>query len=105
MALRNVASGINQEEKANFSDIYDNIPNPFIDETEIRFSLNQPALIKLIITDVFGNHIVNLIDGFVIEGDHTVKFKTSEYNLPSGIYFYTLSSNGITKTKAMVLIK
>ena len=38
-------------------------------------------------------------------GSYVVDFNSSEYNLPSGIYFYTLNAGEFKETRKMVLIK
>ncbi|MBX7046212.1 MAG: hypothetical protein K1X86_10270 [Ignavibacteria bacterium] len=38
-------------------------------------------------------------------GSYAVDFNSTEYNLPSGIYFYTLNAGDFKETRKMVLIK
>jgi len=80
-----------------------NYPNPFNPSTLIRFNLPQSSNVKLIITDVLGNVIETLVDGFVSSGRHTTLFKGE--GLSSGIYFYTLITDNSKISKKMTLLK
>jgi hypothetical protein len=53
--------------------------------------------------DILGREIATLVDEYKPAGNYEVKF--SGYNLPSGIYFYTLRSGNYVQTRKMVLIK
>jgi hypothetical protein len=87
-----------------------NYPNPFGASaanaaTEISFTLPQDAQVKLVITDMQGNVVRNVLDSRLAAGTHAVRFAASD--LASGTYYYTLTaSNGQTKlTRQMVLVK
>ncbi|RPI13172.1 MAG: T9SS C-terminal target domain-containing protein, partial [Ignavibacteriae bacterium] len=80
-----------------------NYPNPFNPSTTIKFSLPEDGKISLKVHDITGKVIANLEDGFKNKGNYSVEFNAS--NLPSGIYFYTLSAGRVTETKKMILIK
>lgn len=86
-------------------DLYNNFPNPFSDDTDIKFDVSDPSVIKLTISDVLVSEIAILKQGYVDEGTHSVMLKATEINLQSGVYFYTLSSNGFSSTKAIVILK
>ncbi|MBN8571237.1 MAG: T9SS type A sorting domain-containing protein, partial [Ignavibacteria bacterium] len=38
-------------------------------------------------------------------GSYAVDFNSSDFNLPSGIYFYTLNAGEFKETRKMVLVK
>ena len=42
-----------------------NYPNPFNPSTLIRFNLPKSSNVKLVVTDVLGNELETLVDGFV----------------------------------------
>lgn len=87
----------------NFS-LSQNYPNPFNPETIIRFAIGSKSQINLKFFDVNGKEIMEAVNGQKNEGSYDFKF--SGLNLPSGIYFYTLSVNGILlDTKRMILLK
>jgi hypothetical protein len=60
--------------------------------------------VSLVIYDLLGNKIKSLVDKTQIEGNYAIEYSGTEN--PSGVYFYTLSADGINyQTKKMVLLK
>ena len=84
-----------------------NYPNPFNPVTNISFSLPADANVKILIYDVSGKMISELLNKKMPGGKHTVNFNGNE--LSTGTYFYRLSANSsagiFTETKKMILIK
>ncbi len=80
-----------------------NYPNPFNPSTKIRFSIPRSSSTSLIIYDVLGKEIVVIINRELSNGDYEVEFDGSY--LPSGIYFYKLTSGKYSQIRKMVLIK
>ncbi len=85
-----------------------NYPNPFNPTTNISFSLPVNAKVKLEIFNALGQKVYTLANGDIQAGIHTVSFDAS--SLASGIYFYTISADGIdgssfNDTKKMLLLK
>lgn len=87
---------------ANFT-LDQNYPNPFNPATAISFSLESSEQVSLKVFNTSGQEIAVLIDGEMNTGNHTIEFDAS--NLTSGLYFYTLSVDGINSTKKMLLLK
>ena len=83
--------------------LYDNYPNPFNPTAKISFSLPQKSEIKLKVFDVLGREIQILAEGIYEAGKYEVEFNAS--NLPSGVYFYNLTSGTNSITKKMLLMK
>ena len=50
-----------------------------------------------------GEEVAVLLDKELTTGAYQVKWNAT--GLPSGIYFYTLNTDGIADTKKMILIK
>jgi hypothetical protein len=95
---------IDENPIANFDfSLEQNYPNPFNPSTLIRFNLPASSNVKLVITDVLGNIVQTLVDGFVSAGRHTALFKGE--GLSSGIYFYTLIADNLKISKKMTLLK
>jgi hypothetical protein len=80
-----------------------NYPNPFNPNTKITFALPKNGNIELKVYDLLGREISTLVNEFKNAGEHTVEFNAS--NVSSGIYFYTLKTEGFTDTKKMTVIK
>jgi len=82
-----------------------NYPNPFNPSTSIEFNLPIGSNVSLKIFDATGKEVVTLINEFKGTGNHRINFEANKYNLSSGVYFYTLSADGLTQTKPMMLLK
>lgn len=83
-----------------------NYPNPFNPSTKINFSIGKRENISLKVYDIIGNEVASLINNLsVSEGKYTFDFNSSEYNLPSGVYYYSLKTESFASTKKMILIK
>ena len=80
-----------------------NYPNPFNPYTSINYSLSNNGQISLIVYNSLGQIVKTLENGYKQKGSYTVSFDGSA--LPSGIYFYQLSSKGHVKTEKMSLVK
>ncbi|MEW5844417.1 MAG: T9SS type A sorting domain-containing protein [Bacteroidota bacterium] len=83
--------------------LFQNYPNPFNPTTKISFSLPQKSQIKLKIFDALGRKIKIVADGVYEAGKHEVEFNA--INLPSGVYFYNLTTGSNSITKKMLLMK
>jgi len=93
---------VSNEVPSNFS-LSQNYPNPFNPTTNIKFAVSKAGLVSLKVYDLSGKEITTLVNENMSVGTYEYKFNAS--NLSSGIYFYTLSANGFTETKKMMLIK
>ena len=83
--------------------LHQNYPNPFNPTTTIRFSLSRREHVTLKVFDVLGREVTILVDGELNPGEHSVVFNAT--GLPSGEYFYRLSSPTFSQTKSMGIIK
>lgn len=80
-----------------------NYPNPFNPSTNIKFSLTDASHVSLKVYDISGKVAATLVNSFQNVGTYSVSFNAA--GLPSGVYFYTLETDGFTSTKKMVLLK
>ncbi|MCB0731300.1 MAG: T9SS type A sorting domain-containing protein [Ignavibacteriae bacterium] len=80
-----------------------NYPNPFNPETSIAYSLADAGVVKISIFNSIGEEIQTLVNESKSAGNYNVSFNAS--NLPSGIYFYQMTSGNFTQTKRMILMK
>ncbi len=81
-----------------------NYPNPFNPSTNIEFSIAAPSEISIEIFNGIGELIFSDNLGFLPIGKHTYLYKAAS-DTPSGIYFYKLTSNNISKFNKMILMK
>lgn len=80
-----------------------NYPNPFNPSTMIRFTLDQSSFTSLSLFDVKGSKVKTLFSGYKSIGTYDYKFDGAD--LPSGIYFYQLTTQNTSITKKMMLVK
>lgn len=84
--------------------LYQNYPNPFNPGTIIRFDLSNPGTAGITIYDLNGRKLFNAFTQKLRAGEHEALIDMSNY--PSGVYFYTLSVNGVFfDAKKMTLVK
>ena len=80
-----------------------NFPNPFNPSTLIRFSLPVDQDVKIEVFNMRGQHVETLLNQFMKEGNHEVKFNGE--NLSSGIYFYRIEAGEFQDVKKMILLR
>jgi hypothetical protein len=80
-----------------------NYPNPFNPTTTIAFNLPLRNEIRLVLINVLGQVIKEIVTGNYDAGLHEVKLDAS--GLPSGVYFYRLETSDFVTTKKLTLIK
>lgn len=96
--------GINEHssEAVSFK-LLQNFPNPFNPSTKISFDLIKRGHVSLKINDISGKESVILLNKTLNEGSYSVEWDASEFQ--SGVYFYTIESEGYRQSKKMLLIK
>ncbi|MCB0597836.1 MAG: DUF4331 family protein [Lewinellaceae bacterium] len=62
-----------------------NYPNPFENQTTIRYQVDQPGLVNLAVFDVSGRRLEVLANSVQEAGEYQVDWNASNY--PAGIYF------------------
>jgi uncharacterized delta-60 repeat protein len=80
-----------------------NYPNPFNPMTKIKFDIPKAFNTKLAVYDILGKEVAVLVNDNLKPGSYEVEFSASD--LPSGTYFYRLSSGDFTEVKKMMLLK
>ena len=80
-----------------------NYPNPFNPKTKINFNLNKSGDVVLDLFDIRGAKIQSLVNKHHEAGSH--EFTLDGSSLASGVYFYSLTLNGNTKTRKLALMK
>jgi len=80
-----------------------NYPNPFNPSTNINFTMPKAGNVKIVLFNALGQEVATLFNGNKDAGFHTVQFNAN--GLPSGIYFYQMTSEGFNQVKKMILTK
>lgn len=83
-----------------------NYPNPFNSTTIIKFCIpeNKSNFINLDLYDISGRKISNLFYGFLTAGVYQFLLDASQFNLSSGTYFISFTSNNFTKVIKITLV-
>ena len=96
--LYNYSSSIPKEFK-----LYNNFPNPFNPTTTIKFDLPQNTAVKIIVYDMTGRELQQIVNRELTAGTYEYEFKGNNY--ASGIYFYRMIAGKYNSVKKMALIK
>jgi photosystem II stability/assembly factor-like uncharacterized protein len=86
-------------------ELHQNYPNPFNPTTNIKFSLPNTKYTILKVFDITGKEIATLVKEILQGGEYNYEFRISNYDLPSGVYFYQLKSGNFNQTRKMIIIK
>ncbi len=80
-----------------------NYPNPFNPLTNIDFQMAEDGYVKISIYNLMGQKIKDIINDFRKAGSYSIMLNALE--LPSGIYFYTMTANNFSQTRKLILLK
>lgn len=103
-----VTSGIHNTAPASAATLGQNLPNPFGSRTVIPFTLDRSTEVSLVVYDVAGRHVVTLLSEELPAATHASVWNgrdASGRKVPSGIYFYRLSTGAETLTRKAILIR
>lgn len=90
------------------SSLSQNYPNPFNAGTHIRFSLRRPGRVTLAIYNIKGQLVRSLMDTELAPREYTVRWDGKDDDgrpVASGIYIYSLQTEGFVDAKKMILLK
>ena len=80
-----------------------NYPNPFNPSTKISYNLVKNGFVSLKVMDILGREVKSLVNEYQTAGVKEINFNAS--GLPSGIYFYSIKTEGFSDVKKMMLVK
>lgn len=78
-----------------------NMPNPADNNTAIQYSLKNAGAVSIMITDITGKVVYTSNEGNKAAGNHTLNVNTE--NMTAGVYFYTLTVDGVSVTNKMTV--
>ncbi|MBI5060554.1 T9SS type A sorting domain-containing protein [candidate division KSB1 bacterium] len=88
--------------------LYQNFPNPFNPNTEIRFDLPEAAQVQLRVFNILGQEVATLVDAMRPAGAYNILWDSKNMGgstVASGVYVYQLKAGKFTDQKKMVLIR
>ena len=92
-----------EQEARQAARLFQNEPNPFSSETNVRYQLNKRLFVRLTVTDGTGKIVAALVNAVQAPGEYAISFKTGD--LPAGPYTVHLETEGGVLAKKMMLIK
>ncbi|MCX6133201.1 MAG: T9SS type A sorting domain-containing protein [Ignavibacteriales bacterium] len=84
-------------------ELFQNHPNPFNPSTTIRYALPEGGKVRLVVYNVLGEVVAELVHGEQEAGQHQVQFNA--VNLSSGVYLYRLETGTFVSVRKLVVIR
>ncbi len=84
-------------------ELFQNVPNPVSDFTEISFYLPTASKLRLSLHNNLGQEVMVLADSKFEAGSHKVAMKSA--SIKPGVYFYKMQSGNEKITKQMTVVK
>jgi len=100
--------GIDDDVLPNDFALYQNYPNPFNPSTEIRFSIPNSEKVSLIVYDLLGNSVKEILNDVMLPGKYHYKWSGDNEQgstVSAGMYFYRIQAGSFVQTKKMILLK
>jgi hypothetical protein len=93
--------GVNEQDTKSITSVSQNYPNPFSQTSTIQVNLEAKASLKLVVTNLLGQQVMEIERGDVQAGTH--EFVIDGSKLGNGIYFYTVYAGKETVTNKMIV--
>ena len=84
-------------------ELFQNVPNPVMDNTSISFYLPEDGQVRLTVSNTIGQEIMTLASDNYTKGMHTIQMDAK--TMSTGVYFYKLEANKTSITKQLTLVK
>ena len=88
--------------------LYNNFPNPFNPSTKIAFELPKLSHVKLMIYDIAGREVAQVVDADYPAGYTELTWNGINRNgslVASGVYFYRINTDKWNKVMKMMMVK
>ncbi|NOX46817.1 MAG: T9SS type A sorting domain-containing protein [Chlorobi bacterium] len=101
-----IATGTEEKDMTPLAELQPNYPNPFAQSTYIAFKLQKEGNVNLSIYDMYGRQVSTLIDNeFRTRGKYVEHFDAGRFHLSPGVYYFSLTGEGIHLKRKMMLVK
>ena len=101
-----ITIGVDKQEEIPYATLQPNYPNPFNETTFISFKLMHQQRVTLRVFDMFGKPIETIINNEELgKGKYTRHFDALQYNLATGVYYFSLTGEGINLKQKMLIVK
>ena len=98
--VQNYFEGVPFVEGDDGIDLLQNYPNPYSEQTHIRFSIPTTSQVRFFVMDVTGRICYETTQRYDA-GEHTITLDGSNY--ASGIYYYGINCDGVVRMRKMVI--
>ncbi|MFA7057341.1 MAG: FlgD immunoglobulin-like domain containing protein, partial [Candidatus Cloacimonadales bacterium] len=98
----------NNQDVVAITSITGNYPNPFNPETQISFQIAKDSHVSMNVYNIKGQLVKSLVNENMKSGSHTITWHgkdNSGRTASSGVYFFRLSNNGVSKAHKCTLMK
>ena len=92
-----------KRQKPSVSMVEQNCPNPFRQETFIRYHCSEPSKVTMKVFNILGQEVVTLVDKVENAGEHIVKWDANE--MSNGVYFYRVTIGNFTETRKCMIVR
>ncbi len=107
--IKTIDTGINDGSKTITQfELAQNYPNPFNPNTRIQYSIAAAEHVKLEIFNALGQKVRSLVDQPMQAGKFSVMWNGMNdkgFQVPSGVYFYSIHAGDFKDTKSLTLMK
>jgi hypothetical protein len=104
----NLVPAIEEIEIPVMFELSQNYPNPFNPSTNIQFALPKDSKVKLVVYNILGQIVEEIVNGEMIAGYYKLDWTPS--NLASGVFIYRIETQSVegenfSSTKKMMFVK
>lgn len=83
--------------------VMQNYPNPFNPTTKISYGLAKAGPVEITVSNILGQQVFRSYEAHKAAGYYSTIFNARQ--LPAGLYFYRIGSNGLSAVKKMIVVK
>jgi len=93
--------GINEKKNQPSMVVYQNTPNPFNNQTQVKVLVSKPGTLSMEVYSLVGQKVMEINKGAVNSGDYRFTLSSSQFS--PGVYFYTVKFNNESATRKMIV--